>query len=92
MSTGANFLEMRRANHHIFDNTPSIIHLEQTGRNFAMFLRPQGFGKSLLIDMLKHYHGVAFADSLEEAFEVFSSIHPWIDYDADTNTGITHFK
>ncbi|KAK0449480.1 hypothetical protein EV421DRAFT_1900162 [Armillaria borealis] len=34
-----------------------------------MFCRPKRFGKSLLIDMLKSYHGVAFADSLEETFE-----------------------
>ncbi|PBK67228.1 hypothetical protein ARMSODRAFT_324006 [Armillaria solidipes] len=69
VSTGANLLEMRRLNRHVFDNTPYIVHLEQSRQDFAMFCRPKRFGKSLLIDMLKSYHGVAFADSLEETFE-----------------------
>ncbi|KAG7444166.1 uncharacterized protein BT62DRAFT_934341 [Guyanagaster necrorhizus] len=46
-----------------------IVHIEQTCPAAAMFYRPKHFGKSLFIDMLKCYHGVAFADSHEKTFE-----------------------
>ncbi len=76
--SGIDLLQMRRDGYVFIDKTKYIHHLEGAPRrshDFILLCRPRRFGKSLTLDMLKAFHGIAYAETLQETFKVFSSMY-----------------
>lgn len=62
----SDFEKIRLGNYYYVDKTEYIRRLEDY--NYVLFLRPRRFGKSLLVNMLKAYYDVNYADKFEALF------------------------
>ncbi len=62
----SDFEKIRLENYYYVDKTEYIRSLEEY--NYVLFLRPRRFGKSLLVNMLKAYYDVNYADKFEALF------------------------
>ena len=62
----SDFETLRNDNCYYVDKTAYIRRLEEY--NFALFLRPRRFGKSLFVNMLKAYYDVNFANKFDSLF------------------------
>ena len=56
-----------------FDRTRYISKLEDLDK-FILFCRPRGFGKSLTISMLEHFHGLQYAGEHQSHYKVCDNI------------------
>jgi len=52
-----------------FDKTEYIAKLE-SGSTTKLVCRPEGFGKSLTVSMLRHFHGFQFRHQYDKLFKV----------------------
>jgi hypothetical protein len=72
----SNFASIRTQNCYYVDKTQYIPLLERSDR-FVFFIRPRRFGKSLLIDMLKHYYDVNTENDFSQLFgDLYIGTHP----------------
>jgi hypothetical protein len=63
----SDFKAMTTGNYAFVDKTPFIAKLE-AGTDFATFLRPRKFGKSMLLSMLEYYYDYKHENSFSEIF------------------------
>lgn len=74
-----NFADIRRDNAYYVDKTTYIPLIEEADR-FFFFIRPRRFGKSLMINMLRHYYDVNERANFEELFGgLYIAEHPTAD-------------
>jgi Predicted AAA-ATPase len=64
---------LRREGQVYFDRTRYISKLEELG-TFMLFCRPRGFGKSLTVSMLEHFHGLQYAGEHQSLYKVCDNI------------------
>ena len=74
-----NFEAIRLDNYYYVDKTHFIPLIEQADR-FFFFIRPRRFGKSLTLNMLRHYYDVRTRDKFEALFgDLYIGQHPTPD-------------
>ena len=74
-----NFEAIRLDNYYYVDKTHFIPLIEQADR-FFFFIRPRRFGKSLTLNMLRHYYDVRTRDKFEALFgDLYIGQHPTQD-------------
>ena len=74
-----NFEDIRLDNYYYVDKTSFIPLIEQSDR-FFFFIRPRRFGKSLTLNMLKHYYDVRTKDKFDSLFgDLYIGKHPTKD-------------
>lgn len=71
-----NFADIRLDNYYYVDKTHFIPMIEQADR-FFFFIRPRRFGKSLTLNILKHYYDMRTRDKFDALFgDLYIGQHP----------------
>ena len=71
-----NFADIRLDNYYYVDKTRFIPMIEQADR-FFFFIRPRRFGKSLTLNILKHYYDMCTRDQFDALFgDLYIGQHP----------------